>query len=51
MSGLITVIAKIFAPIVWLLTVSTNGVLRLFGIDPNSESDEVSEEEIRMLLE
>ena len=51
MSGLITVIAKVFAPIVWLLTVSTNGVLRLFGIDPNSESDEVSEEEIRMLLE
>lgn len=51
MSGLITVIAKIFAPIVWLLTVSTNGVLGLFGIDPNSESDELSEEEIRMLLE
>ncbi|MFR3812531.1 MAG: hypothetical protein ACLTXT_08885 [Ruminococcus callidus] len=27
------VIAKLFAPLVWLLTKSTNGVLRLCGID------------------
>ena len=31
-------------PIVWLLTISTNGVLRLMGIDPNSDEEEVSEE-------
>ena len=51
MSGLVTVISKMFAPIVWLLTASTNGVLRLMGIDPNDQGDELSEEEIRMLLE
>ncbi|MBQ3537416.1 MAG: DUF21 domain-containing protein, partial [Clostridia bacterium] len=35
LSGLISFISKAFAPIVWFLTVSTNGMLRLFGIDPN----------------
>ncbi|MEG0180208.1 MAG: CNNM domain-containing protein, partial [Oscillospiraceae bacterium] len=29
MSGLITAISKLFAPLVWLLTASTNGMLRL----------------------
>ena len=37
LSGLITFISKLFAPIVWLLTVSTNGLLRLLGIDPDAE--------------
>src|SRR5699024_10398242 len=43
-SGLVSAISRIFAPIVWLLTVSTNGVLRLLGIDPNAEEEPVSEE-------
>jgi len=51
MSGLISFISKAFAPIVWLLTASTNGVLRLMGIDPNSDEEEVSEEDIRMMAE
>lgn len=51
LSGLLTVVAKIFAPLVSLLTISTNGVLGLFGIDPNMEEDEVSEEEIRMMVD
>lgn len=51
MSGLISGIAKIFAPLVGFLTFSTNAVLRLFGIDPNAEADEVSEEEIRMMVD
>ncbi len=50
-SGLISVISKIFAPLVWLLTVSTNIVLRCLGIDPNAQDEEVSEEEIRMLVD
>ena len=50
-SGLISVIAKLFAPIVWFLTVSTNAVLRLLGIDPNAEEETVSEEEIRMMVD
>ena len=51
LSSLITGISKVFAPLVSLLTASTNGVLRLLGIDPNAEAEEVSEEEIRMMVD
>lgn len=51
LSALISTIAKVFAPLVGLLTVSTNLVLRLFGIDPNQEEESVSEEEIRMMVD
>ncbi len=51
MSGLISGISKICAPLVGLLTLSTNGVLRLMGIDPNAVDEEVSEEEIRMMVD
>lgn len=47
----LTGISKLFAPIVWLLTISTNGVLRLFGIDPRQEEEEVSEEDIRLMVD
>ena len=50
-SGLVTGISAVFKPVVWLLTVSTNGVLRLMGIDPNEAEEEVSEEEIRMMVD
>ncbi len=50
-SGLISAIARLFAPLVWLLTASTNAILRLLGIDPNAEQDEVTEEEIRMMVD
>lgn len=51
LSGLITGIAKVFSPLVALLTLSTNGVLRLLRIDPNEEEEQVSEEEIRMMID
>lgn len=51
MAPMITVVSKVFAPIVWLLTASTNGILRLIGIDPNAEEDDVSEEEIRLMVD
>ncbi len=50
-SGIISGIAVVFRPIVWFLSVSTNLVLRLLGIDPNEAEDEVSEEEIRMMVD
>lgn len=50
MSGILSFMARATAPLVWLLTVSTNGILRLMGIDPNQNEDTVTEEEIRMLL-
>ena len=51
MSSLISTIAIVFAPLVGMLTVSTNLILRLFGIDPNQEEESVSEEEIRMMVD
>ncbi len=44
-------VSRVFAPIVWFLTASTNGVLRLLGIDPNADDEEVSEEDILMMAE
>ncbi len=51
MSAMIYWISKMFAPLVFALTASTNQVLKLLGIDPNSEDKELSEEEIRMLVD
>lgn len=51
MATMISVLARLSAPIVWILTASTNGILRLCGIDPAAEEDEVSEEEIRMMVD
>ncbi len=47
----ITGLAKIFAPIVWFLTISTNALLRLMHIDPDGDDDNVTEEEIRMMVD
>lgn len=49
--GVLKGCSAVFKPIVWLLSVSTNGVLRLIGIDPNAEQEEVTEEEIRMMVD
>ena len=50
-SGVLRFVSVIFAPIVWLLTASTNGLLRLFGINPGEDEEEVTEEEIMMMGE
>lgn len=50
-SGLVSGISTVFKPIVWFLTVSTNAVLRLMGIDPNEADEEVNEEEILMMVD
>ena len=51
LSGMLWSVSCAFRPIVWLLTVSMNGVLRLFGIDPNEQDEDVSEEEIRLMVD
>ncbi len=51
MSSPLYAISKLFTPVVWLLTVSTNGILRLFGVNPNEEEEEVSEEDIRLMVD
>lgn len=50
-SGLISGISSLFKPIVWFLSVSTNAVLRLLGIDPNEAGEQVNEEEILMMVD
>lgn len=47
----ITMISKLLKPIVWFLSISTNGMLRLFGINPHEEEESVSEDEIRMMID
>lgn len=49
--GIITFCAGLFRPVVWLLSVSTNGLLRLLGIDPDATEEEVTEEDIRALVD
>lgn len=44
-------LAWILKPIIWLLTISTNGILRIFGIDPNEKEEPVSEEDIVLMLD
>lgn len=51
LSATVTFISKLFAPIVWLLTASTNGILKLFGIDPNETGETVTEDEIKLMVD
>lgn len=41
----------VFRPVVWLLSVSTNGLLRLLGIKSNDGEEQVTETEIRMMVD
>lgn len=49
--GVISFLAVVLKPIIWLLTVSTNGVLRLFGIDPQAKEEPASTEDIILMLD
>ena len=49
--GMISGLAAILKPIIWLLTVATNGILRIFGIDPHEKESPVSEEDIVLMLD
>jgi putative hemolysin len=44
-------LSAITYPVVRLLTWSTNLIVRLFGVDPNADDEEVTEEEIRMMVD
>lgn len=50
-SGILSFCYRIFRPFVALLGVSTNGILRLFGINPKEEPESATEENIRMMLD
>lgn len=44
-------LATVMKPVVAFLAASTNLVLRLAGIDPKAENEQVTEEEIRMMVD
>lgn len=49
--GPLTLMFKVAYPFVKLLSMSTNGVVRLFGVNPEAERDDASEEDIKMLVD
>ena len=49
--GIITAMAKIMKPVIWLLSASTNGLLRLMHLKTEAEEETVTEEEIRMMVD
>ncbi|WEV64058.1 hemolysin family protein [Bifidobacterium sp. ESL0732] len=46
----IDVFAKICKPIIWAIGKSTNGLVRLLGFDPSQTESEVSDKELRVLV-
>ena len=50
-AGVLSFFYTIFKPFVRILSFSTNGILRLIGIDPNAEPESATEENIRMMLD
>ena len=49
-AGAIDLTAKLFRPIIWLLSRSTDVVVRVFGIDPKEQRSQMSEEELLDLV-
>jgi putative hemolysin len=49
-AGFIDFVAKIFRPIIWVLSHSTSIVVRIFGIDPKEQRSQISEEELLDLV-
>lgn len=49
--GVLTAVAAVTRPFVKILSLSTNGLVRLFGMDPHANEENVTEEEIRMLVD
>ncbi|CAN2182517.1 TlyC Hemolysins and related proteins containing CBS domains [Candidatus Nanopelagicaceae bacterium] len=47
---IIDVVAKLFRPIIWLLSHSTDIVVRIFGVDPKEQRTAMSEEELLDLV-
>ena len=49
-SFIIDGIARLFRPIIWLLSKSTDLVMALFGVNPKSERAQISEEELMEMV-
>lgn len=49
--GVVSALSVVFRPLIWILSKSTNAILRLLGIDPKEVEEEVSEDEILMMVD
>ena len=49
-AGIVHLLTFLFRPIVWVLSHSTNLVVRIFGIDPKEQRAQISEEELLDLV-
>jgi putative hemolysin len=49
-SPVLAAVAKVMRPVVWLLSMSTNLIVRMLGLDPRAAGEEVTEEELRSMV-
>lgn len=49
--GVVSALAVVMRPVIWLLSASTNGLLRLLHMKVEAEEETVTEEEIRMMVD
>lgn len=49
--GVISVLAKVMRPVIWLLSFCTNTILKLFRFKTDGESEQVTEDDIRLLVD
>jgi putative hemolysin len=49
-SPVLDLVAKVMRPVVWLLSMSTNLIVRMLGLDPRAAGEEVTEEELRSMV-
>ncbi|CAA9344435.1 MAG: Hemolysins and related proteins containing CBS domains [uncultured Nocardioidaceae bacterium] len=47
---MIDTVSRISRPVIWLLSRSTNAVVRLFGGDPEAQKEQMSDDELRQLV-
>ena len=50
-SGIVLFVSRLFAPVVWVLTKATNGILRIIGVSTETTPEEITEEEIRLMID
>ncbi|MDD6276847.1 MAG: hemolysin family protein [Clostridia bacterium] len=49
--GILLALSKVLSPFVKFLSISTNAVVRLCGLNPHADEETVTEEEIRMMVD
>ena len=49
-AGTVDRLARLARPVIWLLSVSTNAVVRLLGSDPELQRESISPDELRLML-